>query len=136
LAGSSVPLAQRRPPLELPSQVELTEALAIHGGPVESYDFHGLEVLQSLVEARKGGETGITQIEFLRGEALWQAADKGRWSRALAEAALAAEFGKRVSTLERIEGERAVEPHGLLLTYKDGLRATVLKIGQSSVRWG
>jgi hypothetical protein len=135
LAGSSVPLAQRIPPLELPPQVELTEALAIHGGPVESYDFHGLEVLQSLVEARKGGETGIARIEFVRGEALWQAAEKGRWSLPLAEAAMAAEFGKKLLTLQRIEGERPVEPHGLLLTYKDGLRAAVLKIGQSSIRW-
>jgi hypothetical protein len=27
------------------------------------------------------------------------------------------------------------EPHGILLTYQDGLRATVLKIGRSSTRW-
>lgn len=135
LAGSSVPLAQRLPPLELPPQAEITEAISIHGGPAESYDFHGLEVLQALVEARKGGETGIARIEFLRGEALWHAAEKGRWSLPLAEAAMAAEFGKPLPTLKKIEGERAVEPHGLLLTYKDGLRAAVLKIGQSGIRW-
>ncbi len=135
MAGSSVPLAQRIPPLELPPQAEITEAVSIHGGPVESYDFHGLEVLQSLVEARKGGETGISHIEFLRGEALWQAAEKGRWSLALAEAAMAAEFGKKLPPLKQIAGERTVEPHGLLLTYKDGLRAAVLKIGQSGIRW-
>ena len=54
MAGSSVPLAQRRPPLELPKGAKITEAVSIHGGGVESYDFHGLEVLQSMIEARHG----------------------------------------------------------------------------------
>ena len=34
-----------------------------------------------------------------------------------------------------IAGEKAVEPHGLVITYRDGFRATVLKIGANSVRW-
>ena len=46
MAGSSVPLAQRRPPLELPDQAVIEEAVSIHSGPPEVYDFHGLEVLQ------------------------------------------------------------------------------------------
>ena len=47
MAGSSVPLAERRPPLELPGGAKIVEAVSIHGGGVESYDFHALEVLQS-----------------------------------------------------------------------------------------
>jgi hypothetical protein len=135
MAGSSVPLAQRRPPLELAPGAEIEEAVSIHGGPLESYDFHGLEVLQSLVEARRGGETGVSRVEFHHGDALWKAAEQGRWSRALAEAAMTAELGKRPPTLTGVEGEEAAEPHGILLTYKDGLKATVLKIGKSSTRW-
>src|SRR5262249_47690193 len=54
LAGSSVPLAQRRQELELPAGSVIEEAVSIHGGGFESYDFHGCEVLQSLVEFRKG----------------------------------------------------------------------------------
>src|SRR5438477_240921 len=73
MAGSSVPLAQRRPPLELPARARITEAVSIHGGGVESYDFHGLEVLQSMIEARHGQETGVARVQFLRGEALWKA---------------------------------------------------------------
>lgn len=135
MAGSSVPLAERRPVLELPAGAEIVEAVAIHGGPQEIYDFHGLEVLQSMVESRKGGETGVSKVEFLSGDALWKAADAGRWSRALAEAAMAAELGKRPEPFATVEGEEAVEPHGFLLTYKDGLRAAVLKVGQLSTRW-
>ena len=136
LAGSSVPLAQRVPARELASGAEIVEAVSIHGGGLESYDFHGLEVLQSLVEARNGGEPGVARVEFLQGDALWKAADDGRWSRALAEAALTAELGKKPTTLKLVEGDPMMaEPHGILLTYKDGFRAIVLKIGRSSTRW-
>ena len=134
LAGSSVPLAQRVPAVELKPGAEIVEAVSIHGGGLESYDFHGLEVLQSLVEARKGGEPGVARVEFLRGDALWKAAADGRWSKELAEAAMAAELGKKPATLKTVEGEEA-EPHGILLSYKDGFRAIVLKIGRSATRW-
>ena len=74
MAGSSVPLAQRRPNLELPTGADLEEAVSIHGGPLESYDFHGLELLQSMIESRKGGESGVSKVEFLDGNAVWRAA--------------------------------------------------------------
>src|SRR5262249_56537574 len=105
LAGSSVPLAQRVPPLELASGAEIVEAVSIHGGGPESYDFHGLEVLQSLVEARKGGEPGVAAVEFLQGDALLKAAADGRWSKELAEAAMASELGKKPTTFQQVEGE-------------------------------
>jgi hypothetical protein len=135
MAGSSVPLAQRIPPLELEPGAEIVEAVSIHGGGLESYDFHALEVLQSLVEARKGGEPGVARVAFLQGQALWKAAADGRWSKDLAEAALAAELGKPPVTLNGVEGEPPAEPHGILLNYQDGFRAIVLKIGSSSTRW-
>jgi hypothetical protein len=135
MAGSSVPLAQRLPPLELASGAEIVEAVSIHGGGMEVYDFHGLEVLQSLVEARKGGETGVARVEFLHGDALWKAAEDGRWSMALAEAAMAVELGKKPTTLKTVKGEPEAEPHGILLTYKDGFRGVVLKVGRNGTRW-
>ncbi len=52
---------------------------------MESYDFHALEVLESLVEARRGGETGVKQVQFLIGDPLWQAAESGAWSPDLAK---------------------------------------------------
>jgi hypothetical protein len=136
MAGSSVPLAQRIPVMELPAGANIEEAVSIHGGPLEIYDFHGLEVLQSLVEFRKGGETGIRSVEFLTGDAMWQAEKKGRWSLRLAEAAMAAEFGNKVPDLrQQIKGEKPAQAHAILLTYRDGFRTTVLKIGYSATRW-
>jgi hypothetical protein len=135
MAGSSVPLAQRISPLELPVDADITEAVSVHGGGLESYDFHALEILQSLIEARKGGETGIAAVQFLTGDALWQAGRDRRWSLELAEAALAVEGGSKPISLKKLDKELAAGAHGILLTYRNGFRAFMLKIGQSSTRW-
>jgi len=136
MAGSSVPLAERRPPLELPDGAEVVEAVSIHGGGVESYDFHALEVLQSMIESRKGGETGVSQVEFLDTPALWKAARDGRWSIDLAEAALEAELGRHPGKLEDYQDDpqQPAPAHGVLLTYKDGTRGLALKLGNKN-RW-
>jgi hypothetical protein len=133
MAGSSVPLAQRRPALDLPANCAVDEAISIHGGPFEIYDFHGLEVLEAFIEARRGGETGVTHVEFLTRDALFQAARQGRWSVDLARAAMRAEFGDKVPDITRPINN--VEPHGILLTLQDGTKATVLKLGYSGTRW-
>jgi hypothetical protein len=138
LAGSSVPLAQRRPALELPANSAIEEAVSIHSGGLESYDFHALEVLQSLVEARRGGETGVSEVQLLEGDDVWQAARDGRWSYALAEAAMNADVPRPVGRLEEFSehaGDKPRPVHVILVKYRDGLKATVLRIGQSSTRW-
>lgn len=141
MAGSSVPLAERRPPLELPAGAEIEDAISIHGGGVESYDFHALEVLQSLIEARKGGETGVARVQFLDGDALWKAADEGLWSIPLATAAMTAELGpdhdltRSLSLRGKTPGGDAVSIHGIRVTYRDGFAATALAVGGSGTRW-
>ncbi len=144
LAGSSVPLGERRPMIEVPPGAEIEEALVVHGGGLESYDFHGLEVLQSLVEGRAGGESGISQVQLLTGDDYLAAYRNGRFSRPLLEAALNAEraMGAKRQRRPRV-GSRplpisdAENPgnHVLLVTYRDGLKAAVVKNGSSSDRW-
>jgi hypothetical protein len=133
MAGSSVPLAQRRPPLELPARAKITEAVSIHGGGLESYDFHGLEVLQSMVEARHGYETGVASVQFLQGDVLWKAAEDGFWSPELAQVALDVEpNSKRPPAKDLIRPPKPGDAgapfvsHGILIHYRDGLRAIVL----------
>ena len=138
LAGSSVPLAERLPALDLPRGVPLQAAVAIHGGGMESYGFHGLELLQSFVESRPGGERGVAQVELLTGPALLRAAEQGRWSRTLAQAALDAadnaNFRRRPPHISPAASLSQVD-HGILVTYRDGLRAAVLKVGNYANRW-
>ena len=132
MAGSSVPLAERRPALDLPANAVIEEAISVHGGGVESYDFHALEVLQSMIESRRGGETGVERVEFLEGDRLWRAGEEQRWSMPLAQAALAGELG-RTAPLREVAGRTT--PHGILVTYRDGLKTAALKIGGGSTRW-
>ena len=131
MAGSSVPLAERRPALELPAQARMAEAVAVHGGALETYDFHGLELLQSVVESRAGGETGVSRVQFVQGGALWEAAREGRWSPALVDAAMAAESSSGGSGWRTLQPE----PYGILVEYKDGFRGAVLRIGEEGGRW-
>ncbi len=137
MAGSSVPLAERRPPMEIPVGAKIVEAVSIHGGPVERYDFHGFEVLQSLVEGRKGNESGVSDVQFLEGDAMWKAAVDGRWSVALAEAAMRTEFPDDKRSLKEMCTTRFsdAEFYGILVRYKDGTRGTVLKVGNDGIRW-
>lgn len=133
MAGSSVPLAQRIPDVDVPPDARITEAVSIHGGPLESYDFHGLEVMQSFVEQRMGGETGISSVQVLTGPQMIEAAKAGRWSVGLGNAAMRAELDEDFAGLTD-SGPLAVR-HGILVNYADGLRGAVLAVGQSANRW-
>jgi len=150
MAGSSVPLAQRIPPLQLPPGAMIEEAVSIHGGGLESYDFHGLEVLQSIVESREGGETGISRVQLFFGEKFEQARAQGRWSKDLVDRAMQAEeqmpvtrqakpttgvFAAPPPQVASVKSPRPTGPHAIEVIYKDGLKATVLKVGGSSDRW-
>ena len=131
MVGSSVPLAQRRPSLELPRHAKITEALSMHGGEVETYGFHALEVLQSMVEARQGGETGVASVEYFKGKRLYDQA----WSQKLANTAIATELGKPPRSFDRIPGEPIGAPQGWMIRYVDGLKAMVYLVGRNDMRW-
>jgi hypothetical protein len=139
MAGSSVPLAQRVPPIEMPAGAVVEEAVSIHGGGIESYDFHALEVMQSLIEGRQGGETGVSRVELLTGEAFQKARSEGRWSTELVDAAMAAEAKANLQR-QPYPGRPASTPsanprHALIVHYKDGTRGTALAVGSTSDRW-
>jgi hypothetical protein len=137
LAGSSLPVTHRMPAVDLPLDAPVTEALCMAIGTIDIYDFHALEALQSFIERRRGGETGVKAIQALRGEAAWNAleADHGKADAggpSLLEACLS-----RSHTLRQAEtySHRYPTPAEMrsfcpdLLTYRieyrDGLRATM-----------
>jgi hypothetical protein len=124
LAGSSLPLTWRRPPLELPKHCELVEAVQVGYGPFEGYGFHALEALQCMVERRKGGETGVKAVQCLQGEEMWKAMDQGRWSKALLEAALALVPAHAKGDYRALTA-KARDAGVFLIEYRDGLKAAV-----------
>lgn len=124
MAGSSLPVTWRRPPLELPLGCVITEVVQIGYGPLEGYGFHALESLQCMVERRQGGETGVRWVQCLQGEEMWKALDEGRWSKPLLEAGLKlvpahAPGEYRAPTLK--SKDAAI----YLIEYRDGLKAAV-----------
>lgn len=128
MAGSSVPVAWRRPPLAFRPGIALGGALALGFGGVESYGFHTLELLQTFVERRRGGEVGIKAVQCLEGPAVWASARRGDWRVDLLHAAL-----RSVPRTRRGGGDGDV-PHDLdradpealvfLIEYSDGFLAS------------
>jgi hypothetical protein len=125
MAGSSLPVTFRRPELDYPVGVRFEDALMVGGGwTSDGGIFHNLETLQCFVERRAGGETGIRAVQHLEGEAVWRAAEDGRWSKDLMKAALS-----RGETVGPGRPEDVTKPVLCLLEYNDGFRAAVLMLG-------
>jgi hypothetical protein len=121
LAGSSLPVAWRTPAVNLTMNAELTGAIALGYGGLESYGFHALETLQCMVERRRGGETGIATVQTVTGDAIAGALKERRWSRELLDAAVA-------TTPAPAKGrpkEFARSTTFFLIEYRDGLKAAV-----------
>ncbi len=122
MAGSSLPVVWRNPWLEHELDTEFEEAVAIGFSGLDIYGFHTLEVLQCMVERRAGGETGVAAVTCLEGDAVWQAAEQGLWSRDLAEAACAAIENKPEGAME----DHCKSPAIFLVEYRDGFRGAAL----------
>ncbi|MFN8491067.1 MAG: hypothetical protein U0350_25960 [Caldilineaceae bacterium] len=122
MAGSSLPLGWRSPWLEHALDTPIQEAVAIGYDGLDVYGFHTLETLQCMVERRVGGETGVAAVTYLEGDTVWRAAEAGRWSRELAEAASRAIQGKTTEQLELL----FPKPGLFLIEYQDGTKGAVL----------
>lgn len=138
LAGSSLPVTWRMPAIDMPNGAEIEEAMCLAIGSVDSYDFHALEVLQCMVERRKGGETGVKSVQALRGDAVWQSMqagsfESGGWDQDLFKACLcrsqtlhqAETNSHRYPSDEQIR-EWVKEPIAYRMEYNDGLKTTML----------
>lgn len=119
MAGSSVPVAYRRPDLQPLAGIEWDAALSLGYGHFEIYGFHSLEGLQVMTERRRGGETGVRAVQCLEGPAVWEAARRKLWDRGLLDAALARVPGNRRGKLEEEDKDAIL----YLIEYQDRLRA-------------
>lgn len=122
MAGSSLPVAWRRPAVSLPMGCEIEEAIAVGYGGLESYGFHALETLQCMVERRRDGETGVASVQTVQGDAIVETINSGRCSRELLNAALAKQpRSVPENWTERLGKNAAI----YLMDYRDGLKASV-----------
>ena len=138
LAGSSLPVTWRLPDVELEKGCEVSEALMVGCGGSDPMDYHALEAMQCMIERRKGGETGVKQVQMIEGDDVWKALDEGRFSRRLLEAALSRsdtpcgktdEDGRTQDLLGNGELPVLVDkPAAYFIEHNDGLKTTLLML--------
>ena len=119
-AGSSLPFTWRYPNATIPVGSKINTITGVAFGGLESYGFHALETIQCLMERRKGGETGVKNIQAYPYDQMWKAEKEGRWSRqAVTNALMAA--GKSADDLEsRLHKENSSI---YVIDYLDGTKA-------------
>jgi hypothetical protein len=138
MAGSSLPVTWRMPSIDMPYGADVREVLCVGIGGVDSYDFHALETIQCMAERRRGGESGVTALQALRGDAVWKAMESrswgaGGWDPDLFHACLCRSqtltqpptFGHRYPTTEQIRAW-VKDPVAYRFEHADGLKATML----------
>jgi hypothetical protein len=141
MAGSSLPVTWRLPPIEIPLGRKFKDVLVVSRGDLEIFGFHALETLQCMAERRdKGGKTqGVAAVTCLEGDAVWEGEKRRFWSWTLLEHALGRSHTRNVGDIKQntrdfmpppAPGHDALtkfpHPVAFLVEYADGLRATVL----------
>jgi hypothetical protein len=129
MAGSSVPLAWRKPWIEYELDTEIETALSVAYSGLDSYGFHALEALQCMVERRVGGETGIVAVQCLEGDAVWES---DVWDRELYDAAVEHIEAKKAGDVR----EHCKNPAVFLMEYADGLKTATLILTGYVKGWG
>lgn len=134
MAGSSLPVLWRYPPIDVKRDAKVKEIVAISYHRLDTYGFHALEMVQSLVERRRGGETGVQSVQCRVGDAVWKAEKEGVYDRKLLDSALSRLKVRPLRPGKRIE-ELVREPVLFTFHYKDGLKANVFTLNPAISEW-
>jgi hypothetical protein len=137
MAGSSLPVTWRLPDLEVPLGLPWKEAVVASRGEIEIFGFHALESLQCMVERRdrKGSPQGVSAVTCLQGSAVWEAQERGMWSKELLHAALSRSHtlnpgDVRQNTRDFVpppgRPSFLAEPIAFIIEYADGFKGTAL----------
>jgi len=133
MAGSSLPVLWRYPAVDVPRDAELEQVVGVSYHTLTAYGFHALEMVQTLIEKRKGGETGVKWVQTLEGDAVWEAGERGVYDPKLLEAALSRlrepRWGKKTVR------EAARNPSIMIIQFNDGLRASILTLNGAAAEW-
>lgn len=133
MGGSSIPHTPAVPAYDPALLKDAREWLVISfSTSVEAYGYHGLEVLQSIAEKRRGGETGVSRVWALEGGAVWEAMGRGEWPEQLMLDALGAYPGVR----EGHPRDHQSDPVLFAADYADGSKGYVLQFRDLVDQWG
>jgi hypothetical protein len=123
MAGSSMPLGFRVPDVTVPMGCEVEAVVGIGYSGYDIYGIHALELLQSQVERRRGGERGVRWVRCLKGAAMWRAVDDGVVPADALNAALSATPRHEGVAMRSVPGAALFQ-----FQYEDGLPGCVLML--------
>ncbi len=135
IAGSSLPGLWRFPSEDVTPQSEIKEVVATTYGSLDAYGFHALEMVQCLVEQRKGGETGIASAQCFEGEDVWKAMRNGLFDRKLLNAAMSRATKSSPPMDDTIIDAVSRPPVLFHVQYRDGLRVNILSLPSVVNEW-
>ncbi len=135
MAGSSLPVLWRKPPVDVKRDAKLTQMVAISYHTLDAYGFHAIEMVQCLAERRAGGETGVRQVRCLAGDAVWEAVADGVIDEELLQAAVVPLDLSPVKRLKKSLVELAKKPTAMIIDYRDGFRASILTLNGAANEW-
>lgn len=133
MGGSSIPHTDPVPSYD-PAKLETAREWLVvsYSTSIEAYGYHGLEVLQSIAERRRGGETGVRSVWAAEGDEVWKAMDRGEWPEDLMLQALGA-------YPDLPQGHpRELAPGTVLFAveYEDGGKGYVIQFPKLVDQWG
>jgi len=136
MAGSSLPVLWRYPPVDVKRGAKLEEIVAVSYHTLDAYGFHALEMVQCLAERRAGGETGVKQVRCLSGEAVWHAMENGALDNKLLQSALGQLKKSPISRQpNKPLREMVKKPDLFVIEYRDGLKVSVLTLNGAVSEW-
>ena len=125
--GSSLPHCRYYPNPDFSGE-EIEEVVCIYHRPLESYAFHALEIVQSLVECRRGGETGLRSATAWMGQEYERVKKTDWWPVDLLDAAADVQPTPNNEVPDYRDDDQADTPTmAWTLEYNDGLRVTHLR---------
>ncbi|MCX2480554.1 hypothetical protein OQY15_15730 [Pedobacter sp. MC2016-15] len=117
--GSSIPTFYRTPDVELEIDTPLNTSIVVGDTADEGALFHCVDVLQSLVERRKGGETGVKSVQCIHGPETWTWAESNPWATKLLESV------RKKFDLKAGHFQDNKAPNVCIVEYNDGTKAAV-----------
>jgi hypothetical protein len=132
--GSSIPVYYRTPEIDLAPDTPLKNGLVIGDMADEGASFHCIDVLQSFMDRRRGGETGVKSVQSIRGPEAWKWVEANPWANNSVEA-VRKKFDLPAGHFQQDgqANQRGRQSNLCIVRYNDGTEAA--SISGSGVGW-